>query len=140
MDIGLNSAAVTTHVNIYQNIISRMAEDSRALKAWCVTLVSAIALTSLSTEGIVWIVNLLITTFCLLDSYYLAQERAFRDSYNGFIDKLHRGDLSASDIFVIKRVKLDFLVFVKAVFSITEIIFYSFLSLGLFLFVSKFGQ
>ena len=27
----------------------------------------------------------------LLDSYYLALERAFRNSYNGFVSRLHGG-------------------------------------------------
>lgn len=140
MDLGTNSTAVATHVNVYQNIISRMAEDSRNLKAWCVTLVSAVAITSLSVDGKSWIVYLLISTFCLLDSYYLAQERAFRDSYNEFIDNLHRNVLSSSDIYVIKRQNINFLYYIKALLSLSEIVFYSYISLGMFLFISKFGQ
>jgi hypothetical protein len=140
MDLGINSTAVATHVNVYQNIISRMAEDSRNLKAWCVTLVSAVAITSLSVDGMSWIVYLLISTFCLLDSYYLAQERAFRDSYNEFIDNLHRHVLSSSDIYVIKRQNINFLYYIKALLSLSEIVFYSYISLGMFLFISKFGQ
>jgi hypothetical protein len=37
-----NSGAVRAHLEISQDVIQRMAANSSACKAWCVTLVSAI--------------------------------------------------------------------------------------------------
>lgn len=42
-----------------------------------------------------------IALFLFLDSYYLALEKLFRKSYNAFIEKLHAGDVTASDLYVI---------------------------------------
>ncbi len=39
--------------------------------------------------------------FLVLDSYYLALERAFRASYNAFIDKLHADGVTAADLYAI---------------------------------------
>lgn len=36
-----DSPSVQTHLNIMQGVIQRMAENSRACKFWCVTIVSA---------------------------------------------------------------------------------------------------
>jgi len=39
--------------------------------------------------------------FLVLDTYYLALERCFRDSYNEFIDKLHSGSVVPEDLYAI---------------------------------------
>ena len=38
---GVESSAVQKHLEIIQAVISRMAENSRSCKVWCVTLVAA---------------------------------------------------------------------------------------------------
>jgi len=40
-----------------------------------------------------------IILFLALDSYYLALEKAFRDSYNEFIGKLHYQSICSEDLF-----------------------------------------
>ena len=40
--------------------------------------------------------------FLILDTYYLALERAFRESYNLFVRKLTRGELTPYDLYVVK--------------------------------------
>ena len=98
-----NSPAVQKHVEIMQGVINRMAENSRACKIWCVTLVSAIlvlvARTGEPTHALIALAPAII--LYILDSYYLSLERAFRQSYSGFVEKVHAGQLSAPDIYSI---------------------------------------
>jgi hypothetical protein len=98
-----NSQAVQAHLNITQSVIQRMAANSASCKAWCITLVSAI-LVMVADKGkpqyalIALIPNAL---FLVLDTYYLALERMFRQSYNSFIEKLHSGKVQAADLYAV---------------------------------------
>lgn len=98
-----NSQAVQSHLGISQSVIQRMTSNSASCKAWCITLVSAI-LVIVADKGkpqyalIAIIPNVL---FLVLDSYYLALERVFRQSYNNFIEKLHNGRIVASDLYAV---------------------------------------
>ncbi len=99
------SAAVQKHVDIMQGVITRMAENSRSCKVWCVTLVSAIlvlvartgepqhAFIALTPSALFWV----------LDAYYLAQERAFRQSYSNFIGELHSGDAMSKSLYAVAQ-------------------------------------
>ena len=95
------SPAVQKHLEIMQGVISRMAENSRSCKVWCVTLVAAIlvlvARTGEPQHALIALVPILL--FLFLDSYYLALERAFIASHNAFVAKLHKGDLKTTDVF-----------------------------------------
>ena len=98
-----NSEAVRAHLQISQAVIQRMAANSSACKAWCVTLVSAILVLVADKGKPKFALMALIPTalFWALDVYYLALEKMFRNSYNGFIDKLHKGKISAEDLYAI---------------------------------------
>ena len=104
MPLDANSSAVQAHLTILQGVIQRMAENSRSCKVWCVTLVSAIlvlvARTGEPRHALLALAPALL--FFLLDAYYLALERAFRKSYNAFVAKLHSGDSTADDLYVVK--------------------------------------
>ena len=95
------SPAVLGHLQIVQGVIQRMAENSRSCKVWCVTLVSAIlvlvAQTKESQHALIALAP--IALFWLLDSYYLALERGFRESYDALVGKVHDGQLRISDLF-----------------------------------------
>lgn len=96
-----DSPSIQTHLGIIQNIIQRMAANSSACKAWCVTLVSAI-LIIVADKGkpeYAWIAMLPTIVFASLDAYYLALEKAFRNAYNDFISKLHRNSLKFEDLY-----------------------------------------
>ena len=96
-----NSDAVRTHLNIMQSVIQRMAEHSRSCKVWCVTLVSAVLVLSARTENADHTLIALIPTFLfwVLDAYYLGLERGFRASYNAFVEKVHRTDVSLINLY-----------------------------------------
>ncbi len=101
LQIDGESPSIQTHLGILQNVIQRMASNSSANKAWCVTLVSAV-LVIVADKGkpdYAYIAMLPTFAFAALDVYYLALEKAFRNSYNDFISKLHRKALTETDLY-----------------------------------------
>lgn len=72
------------HLELIQNIISRMAKNSFMLKGWAVTLVAGIfALAGKDTDKLYFLVAYIpVIVFWLLDAYYLLQERLYRSLYN----------------------------------------------------------
>lgn len=99
--IDSESVSIQTHLSITQNVIQRMADNSSASKAWCITLVSAM-LVIVADKGkpeYTWIALLPTFFFAMLDAYYLALEKSFRNAYNDFINKLHSKTLTANDLY-----------------------------------------
>lgn len=98
-----NSQAVQAHLTISQSVIQRMASNSASCKAWCITLVSAILVIVADKGNPQYALLAIIPTilFLVLDAYYLALERLFRKSYNVFIEKLHKQEISASDLYAV---------------------------------------
>lgn len=99
-----NSSAVQSHLNIIQNIIQRMASNSALCKGWSVTLVSAILVVVADQKepSYAFIAIMPIALFLALDVYYLALEKAFRKSYNNFIDKLHSEKIATTDVYAVE--------------------------------------
>lgn len=96
-----DSPAVQKHLEITQDVITRMAGNSRFCKVWCVTLVSAVLVLVARTEKPEYALIALIPAvlFLILDTYYLALERAFRESYNTFVRKLNGDSLTPADLY-----------------------------------------
>lgn len=101
--IECDSPAVNSYLNILQSVINRMASNSAACKTWCITLVSAIIVVLIDKDKGQYIYVAIAPSilFALLDSYYLAMEKSFRDRYNSFIKKLHTGIVDKKDLFVV---------------------------------------
>ena len=97
------SPSVQKHLEIYQGVITRMAENSRSCKVWCVTLVSAIlVLVARTGEADHALIALAPTVlFYVLDAYYLSLERGFRHSYGGFVIKVREEQVNISDLFAV---------------------------------------
>lgn len=101
VSIDPTSPSIQTHLSILQNVIQRMAVNSSSSKAWCITLVSAV-LVIVADKGkpdYAYIAFLPTLVFAALDAYYLALEKAFRNSYNDFISKLHGKRLTETDLY-----------------------------------------
>lgn len=85
------------HLEMIQDIISRMASNSFMLKGWAVTLVAGMFV--LASRDASWVFFCLayipIIMFWLLDSYYLQQERLFRSLYDK-IRKTNENDIDFS--------------------------------------------
>ena len=91
IDIQPDSPSIQTHLGILQGVVQRMASNSSNCKAWCVTLVAAV-LVIVADKGkpeYAWIALLPTLIFACLDAYYLALEKAFRNSYNDFRTKIN---------------------------------------------------
>ncbi len=99
-----DSPAVRVHIEMMQGVITRMAENSRYCKLWCVTLVSAVLVLVARAEKPEYALIALVPAvlFLILDTYYLALERAFRDSYKAFIEKVQENRLEAKYIYEVK--------------------------------------
>lgn len=101
LEIDPEASSIQTHLGIMQNVIQRMSENSSGCKAWCVSLVAAI-LVIVADKGkpeYAWIALLPAVVFAALDAYYLALEKAFRNSYNSFITKVHKKQLKEEDLY-----------------------------------------
>lgn len=124
-DISLDSPSVQTYLTILQGVINRMASNSAACKTWCIALVSAtlviVANTTKAEYALIAILPAVI--FFMLDVYYLALEKTFRDLYNSFIKKLHESKAISSDLYVIST-KVDFPKFKGALSSLSTWPFY----------------
>lgn len=99
------SSDIRAHLAMMQSVITRMAENSRACKTWAVTLVAAILVVAARFGDAPFdpeaaLIALVPTAlFWVLDSYYLALERAFRESYNGFVSRFHEDALNEGEVF-----------------------------------------
>jgi hypothetical protein len=99
-----SQTAVEAHLAMMQAVIGRMASNSASCKSWCITLVSAL-LVVIMEKGrpeFLPIATIPILLFLALDGFYLIQEKLFRNSYDGFIAKLHRQELVSEDLYAIK--------------------------------------
>lgn len=90
-----NSDDRRQHLSFIQNVITRMSGNSLALKGLCITLVTLVA-TIMSTKNSsnaksfilqTAIVCVSVLIFWCLDSFYLAQERRYRDMYKSVSSK-----------------------------------------------------
>lgn len=72
------------HLNIVQGIIGRLAGYSATVKNFSITLAAAAVAVNLSEDqnGLLGIAIAAVGLFMVIDAYYLAQEKAFRDLYD----------------------------------------------------------
>jgi hypothetical protein len=82
------------HIELMQNVISRMANNSFLLKGWAITLLSGLLLFgSTSDLGYLLLIPIIPTlSFWGLDSYYLRQERLFRKLYEHYINSYNANE------------------------------------------------
>lgn len=118
-----------------QGVINRMAANSRSCKFWCVTLVAAtLVLVARTGEPMHALIALVPTgLFLVLDAYYLALERAFIKSQNGFVKKLHRGSLKPDDVYKVAPTGMGFLAVVRCLRSVSIWLFYPLVALTIIL-------
>ena len=136
-DFKENSQAVQSHLTIYQNVIQRMTSNSASAKAWCITLVSAILVivADKSKPQYAMIAYIPTLLFLVLDTYYLGLEKGFRNSYNDFIRKLHKGKIESDDLFAVLPKGNMFGLFFKSLISFSVWPFY--LTLIIMIYIAK---
>lgn len=79
------------YLELIQNVITRMANNSFMLKGWAVTLVAGIfVLAGKDSDKYFFLIPVVL--FWLMDSYYLQQERLYRKLYSTAV-KLEEEDI-----------------------------------------------
>ena len=117
--LGIESSAVQHHLTLLQGIIQRMAENSRSCKLWCITIVAAVLVLVARTEQPDYALIALLPAilFLILDTYYLALERDFRNSYDCFVRNLHSGELKSGDLYKLAPTGFTFRLFLACLKS-----------------------
>lgn len=85
------------HLELVQNVISRMATNSFILKGWTITLISILFSLAINTSNIMFVSLAIFPAliFWGLDAYYLKQERQFRKLY----DYIRKNELEKDEYF-----------------------------------------
>lgn len=79
----MNEENKRCHLNMIQQVITRMGTNSFSLKGWSVGMMIAIyAFAGQNSHKAVVVTLIPLLVFWLLDSYYLTLERKFRALYN----------------------------------------------------------
>ena len=101
-----DSPAVRVHLTIMQGVIARMAENSRSCKVWCITLVAAtlvlVARTGEADHALIALAPAALLYW--LDAYHLMLEKRLRNSYDDFVDKVHKRAVTLSDLYKVNGV------------------------------------
>ena len=105
------------HIEIVQNIIDRLANNSFYIKGWTITLLTALIAVYASTKNISFVILsiLPVIIFWLLDSYYLWQERLFRKLYECIVNGEYPSDYSIN----LNQIDTNDIKYISAVFSKT---------------------
>lgn len=109
------------HLEFTQGVINRMGQNSFFIKGWTVTLVSALFALAAKDASQKFVIVAYFPTiaFWLLDSYYLYQERLFRQVYD-HVRKVNSVDFSLNT----KQFDKGFFDWADAALSKTLILFY----------------
>lgn len=117
-----NETLLLATLSSIQEIIKRMASNSLFIKGWSMSLTGVIIAlakkdyTPESIEKIGMLIIIFNILFSLLDSYYLKQERIFRNEYNKKIGALaNKTDTDTLTIISRKQVKTNFLNIISSV-------------------------
>jgi hypothetical protein len=111
------------HLELIQNIVTRMSNNSFLIKGWCVTLVSAVFVLSAKDANTTFVAVAIfpVIMFWVLDAYFLRQERLFRKLY----DKVRFIDTNAIDFSMnTAPFRANVASLLKVAFSQTLVLFY----------------
>lgn len=123
------------YLNIIQNVITRMADNSFKIKNWAI-LVDSGLLSLYFTKGRwqILIVAMVITlVFFALDAYYLLLERQFRIKYNDVVNDKHAKLFDMS-------IKLKFGQYIKAITSPAMVFYVALFGVSVSILVIRYWQ
>lgn len=77
------------HLEFIQNVIARMNSNSFLLKGWTITLISALFALAAKDSNInfVLVSYIVLPVFWILDGFFIATERQYRDLYKSVSEK-----------------------------------------------------
>ncbi|HPP52400.1 MAG TPA: hypothetical protein PK777_05585 [Thermoguttaceae bacterium] len=79
-------------IEIIQDIIRRMAQNSFWIKGWTVTLVIGVLLLKGAEKAQIWVAFIPLVVFWILDAYFLRQERMYRKLYEWAVQNRPQSD------------------------------------------------
>lgn len=120
---------ILKEIDIIQDIIKRMANNSFMIKGWAITLV-VVTLLLQGNEGQVLIAFIPLLVFWFLDAYFLWQERMYRRLYNWVISNRLKTDEYLLDMNAY-RFKDSVQPIAKIMFSITLGWFYGLIAFSI---------
>lgn len=120
-----DNPSVIAYLQMLQDTITRMANNSGACKVLVLTVFTALSFNQ-STPCAVKIA--VIIYGCIADAYYLALERIYREKYNNFVDKLNKEQIEETNIYDMKprNTNYDGEMFFKVLKSLTSFSIWSF--------------
>lgn len=119
-------------VDLVQEIIKRMANDSFLIKGWTITLVVATLLLK-GDQVQIYISLLPLLAFWFLDAYFLQQERLYRKLYNWIVANRLNTDDFLFDMNAY-RFKDEVQSRLRIMFSITLLTFYGLIAILILLY------
>lgn len=121
------------YLEFIQNIVTRMNQNSFMIKGWTVAIVSALLALYADKENELFILISIfpVSIFMFLDSYYLWQERKFRHLYSKVLDEDESQKVKLFSMNTNVGNDCCKICYFKALFSVTEVGFYSLLIVGL---------
>ncbi|MCX2683395.1 hypothetical protein OQH60_05905 [Campylobacter sp. MIT 21-1685] len=107
-----------------QNVITRMNTNSSQMKTICITIISALFAVYAANQNkyIIFVVFIPLCLCCLLDMYYLWQERKFRDFYAEVIKE--QSIIKDFDFSSFENYQKGFLSYIKVFLSHSIWLFY----------------
>ena len=127
------------HLEMVELIIERMAKNSFQLKGWTMTLITIVGAISAqgSDKRFISLAFISIIGFWLLDSFYLMQERKYKQLYKNIIEKDEEEiDFSLDTSKATGTTdEMKRLCFCRCLFSIPEVIFYGVIALSVIVLV-----
>lgn len=107
MKLKVNDQLVLEHVKMMQDIIVRLANNSKQCKQWCIALVTAILAYATKEHAVYSLTYIPICLFYFLDSYYLSLERKMRKSESDFLWDVENGKDIDEKLFMRGKIPVD---------------------------------
>ncbi len=114
-----NDSAVIKHMEMYQGIITRMANNSAAIKQWGLPVITGILAFIIKDDksNLVWLSVFALFVFYFLDSYYLMLENRFRNGFMASAELIAEGRFPKSKLFELKPMGDEGRFYLKALTS-----------------------
>ena len=121
------------YLEFIQNIVTRMNQNSFMIKGWTVAIVSALLAIYANKENKLFILISIfpVLIFMFLDSYYLWQGRKFRHLYNKVLEENESKQIKLFSMNTNVGNECCKICYFKVLFSVTELVFYFSIMLGL---------
>jgi hypothetical protein len=117
----LQQNALHFHLTTLQNIITRMANNSFAVRNWAITFVAGgVALLVQSGQRKAALLLLpAVLLFTWLDAYYVYAERQFRQQYDAAVGRAQGKAVESADLYLVQPLSCQFRDVVRTAKSVT---------------------